>query len=449
MRTDGFHTAASPFHVCENRFRSTNLSILASCAIETTLATVSLRSVIATGVCMAPLVAACSAGNSAPMVGELAATLQQAQTADGGTSLSPGDTYAIYSFSTSSTSLGNETIDVTVNVDPGSGSDRFFAYQAGTTLNQNAYIGLVTDLTVNGIYLGKGANFSIWGASGSPDSQCSLFTDEGTGWGCHIAFAWVAGHAYALTMSATATNGTSWTGSIVDTTTKTTTTIGAVTTPAMWLQNPLTFTEYFGSSQPSCADFTESQVTWANPTANNGTISSVVDYTEPGAGNCFHTSTYSSTAGPVTQAEGPIGINAGGPLVAPFLDDEYYSGGGTIDHNNTIDTSGITDPAPQAVYQDARVGNFIYTIPSFSPGDTHLVRLHFAETYFSSAGSRLFNVSINGTQVLTEFDIYKAAGAKNKAVVKAFTETANSSGNYVIQFTSVVNQSLISGIEVQ
>ncbi len=77
------------------------------------------------------------------------------------------------------------------------------------------------------------------------------------------------------------------------------------------------------------------------------------------------------------------------------------------------------------------------------------MRLHFAETYFSTAGSRTFNVSINGTQVLSAFDIFAAAGAKNKAIIKQFTVNANSSGQYVVQFTSVVNQSLLSGIEVQ
>jgi hypothetical protein len=58
-------------------------------------------------------------------------------------------------------------------------------------------------------------------------------------------------------------------------------------------------------------------------------------------------------------------------------------------------------------------------------------------------------VSLNGTQVLTNFDIVAAAGAKNKAVIEQFTENANSSGQYVITFTSVVNQSLVSGIEIQ
>ncbi|MGP8156718.1 MAG: malectin domain-containing carbohydrate-binding protein, partial [Candidatus Acidiferrales bacterium] len=75
-------------------------------------------------------------------------------------------------------------------------------------------------------------------------------------------------------------------------------------------------------------------------------------------------------------------------------------------------------------------------------------RLHFCETYFSTAGSRTFNVSINGTTVLTDFDIEATAGGKNIANIQQFTENANSSGQYVIVFTEVVNQSLISGIEI-
>ena len=77
------------------------------------------------------------------------------------------------------------------------------------------------------------------------------------------------------------------------------------------------------------------------------------------------------------------------------------------------------------------------------------MRLHFAETFFSTTGSRVFNVSINGTQVLTNFDIVAAAGAKNKAIIEQFNgKAANSSGQYVITFTSVVNNSLVSGIEI-
>lgn len=153
-----------------------------------------------------------------------------------------------------------------------------------------------------------------------------------------------------------------------------------------------------------------------------------------------------TSACPTTSS---IQINSGGPAVAPFIADADFSGGGTISHANTINLSGVTNPAPMAVYQTARTGNFSYTIPNFSPGSSHTVRLHFAETFFTTTGSRTFNVSINGTTVLTNFDIVAAAGVGNKAVIEQFTEPASSTGNYVITFTSVVNQSLISGIEIQ
>jgi len=64
-------------------------------------------------------------------------------------------------------------------------------------------------------------------------------------------------------------------------------------------------------------------------------------------------------------------------------------------------------------------------------------------------GSRTFNVSINGVRVLTNFDIVATAGAKNTAVVEQFTQPASSTGDYVITFTSVISQALVSGIEVQ
>src|SRR5262249_47480466 len=102
----------------------------------------------------------------------------------------------------------------------------------------------------------------------------------------------------------------------------------------------------------------------------------------------------------------------------------------------------------QAVYDSERYGNFSYTIPNLLPGGSYTVRLHFAEIYWTSTGSRIFNVSINGTQVLTNFDIYAAAGGKDIAIVEPFTTLANSSGQIVIQFTTVKDNAKVSGIEV-
>ncbi|HWX54029.1 MAG TPA: malectin domain-containing carbohydrate-binding protein [Verrucomicrobiae bacterium] len=170
----------------------------------------------------------------------------------------------------------------------------------------------------------------------------------------------------------------------------------------------------------------------------------VVEGVDP-AGSSSPSNQATATTAPAITG---IAVNAGGPAVSPFLADEDFNGGATINHANTIDTSHVTNPAPAAVYQTARVGNFTYTIPGFAAGSSQNVRLHFAETFFTTAGSRTFNVSINGTQVLTNFDIFATAGAQNRAVIEQFTENANASGQYVIQFTSVVNQSLVSGIEI-
>jgi hypothetical protein len=160
------------------------------------------------------------------------------------------------------------------------------------------------------------------------------------------------------------------------------------------------------------------------------------------------TPTPGTTPTPVTGSGG-VQINAGGDAATPFAADVDYSGGSTVTTANAIDTSGVSNPAPLAVYQTYRVGqSFSYTVPNLTPGASYTVRLHFAETYWSSAGKRTFNVSLNGQQVLGAFDIEATAGAINKAVVKQFTATADSSGKITIQFTSVVDQAQVNGIEV-
>ena len=52
------------------------------------------------------------------------------------------------------------------------------------------------------------------------------------------------------------------------------------------------------------------------------------------------------------------------------------------------------------------------------------VKLFFAEIYFTAAGQRTFNVTINGTQVLSNYDTVADVGPL-KGVVKTFTVTAS------------------------
>jgi hypothetical protein len=77
-----------------------------------------------------------------------------------------------------------------------------------------------------------------------------------------------------------------------------------------------------------------------------------------------------------------------------------------------------------------------------------MVRLHFAELYREAAGRRIFNVSVNGSRVLTNFDIMAVAGGKNIAVIRECMAIADEGGVIIIQFTSVVGKAKVSGIEI-
>ena len=147
-------------------------------------------------------------------------------------------------------------------------------------------------------------------------------------------------------------------------------------------------------------------------------------------------------------ATGGVDISAGGPAAAPFVADEDFTGGTTAATTNAISTTGITNPAPQSVYQHNRYGNFTYTIPGLTAGASYTVRLDFAEEYWTTAGSRTFNVLINGTQVLTNFDIFATAGGEFKAVAESFTAAAQTNGTISLQFVTVKDNAQINGIEV-
>ena len=100
------------------------------------------------------------------------------------------------------------------------------------------------------------------------------------------------------------------------------------------------------------------------------------------------------------------------------------------------------------MYQSERFGNVTYTLPSLVAGASYTVRLHFAELFQTAAGKRVFNVAINGTTVLSNFDIFATTGAEFKATLRDFTATANSSGQIVIKTTTVTDNATIEGIEI-
>src|SRR5207244_10635648 len=73
-------------------------------------------------------------------------------------------------------------------------------------------------------------------------------------------------------------------------------------------------------------------------------------------------------------------INSGGGAAGSFGADSNYAGStNTLSVTNLIDRTGVTNPAPMAVYQNERWGDFAYALNNLVPGSNYTVRLHFAE----------------------------------------------------------------------
>lgn len=147
------------------------------------------------------------------------------------------------------------------------------------------------------------------------------------------------------------------------------------------------------------------------------------------------------------QNSTPVGnvyINAGGGKVADMCNssitwqaDQYFAGG------NAYVTTAL--PTCLGIYASERYGNFNYKIP-VSNG-THNVILQFAEIYFTSAGQRVFNVNINGQQVLSNLDIYALVGFGNPLHYTFPVNVTN--GTIEVDFIPVVENPKLSGISVQ
>lgn len=75
------------------------------------------------------------------------------------------------------------------------------------------------------------------------------------------------------------------------------------------------------------------------------------------------------------------------------------------------------------------------------------VQLYFSELAGAAAGERVFDVTVNDQVVLKDFDIVRAAGGANRAVMKEFPVAA-AAGKYKIRFTPRAGQPCISGIAI-
>jgi poly(3-hydroxybutyrate) depolymerase len=162
-----------------------------------------------------------------------------------------------------------------------------------------------------------------------------------------------------------------------------------------------------------------------------------------GAGSKSATDVVPSFSGPVNA----VSVNAGGSASGEFRADQYFSKGATYGTDVPIDMTQISgSPPPSAVFNSERYGAMTYTIPQRTGPQS--VTLYFVESYVTGPGERVFDVTINGTTVLSDFDIFEIAGGENIAVSRTFGTTADADGNVVIAFSAGIQEPKINAFTV-
>ena len=343
----------------------------------------------------------------------------------------------------------------TDNVDAGA-SNTAPTIATAAAVMPSPVLGTAATLSVLGADDGGESNLTYtWATTGTPPAAVS-FASNGTNAAKSTTAVFSAAGTYAFQVTVRDQAGlTALSAASVTVTAKLTSIVITPTTASVSVSATQQFTAV-ARNQFSAAISPQPTFTWA--VSGGGSISTSGLFTAGATGGGPYTVTASSggvsaTAG-VTVVAGPTRvvtyqINAGSTTaVSPFSADTYMTGGTAHSVTNTITTTGVTSPAPTAVYQSERYGNTTYTIPNLVASGQYVVRLHFAELYWTATGKRVFNVTINGTAVLSNFDIYSAAGGQYKAHVREFTTTANASGQIVIAFTTVTDNAAINGIEV-
>ncbi len=145
----------------------------------------------------------------------------------------------------------------------------------------------------------------------------------------------------------------------------------------------------------------------------------------------------------------PVQINVGGGPAGSYLADSVWAetkeygvtGGGVVTTGASI--GGTADPA---VYADAREGLTNYHVRV--PAGTYDVTLLFAETEHAQAGSRVFSVKVEGTEVVSNLDLCAVAGP-NTAVERTVEGVVVNDGTIDLFFSASADKPILQGIRIE
>jgi uncharacterized repeat protein (TIGR01451 family) len=145
-----------------------------------------------------------------------------------------------------------------------------------------------------------------------------------------------------------------------------------------------------------------------------------------------------------SSAIGAYSADAGYVSSTPAL----YAAGQTV--NTTSAMNNAESTTPSTFYSAQRYNSaFYYTLTGLAASTAYIIRLHESETYDGGSGGactnnnctgqRIFNVTINGVAVLSNFDIWSQQGGNDIAIGRVFSATSNGSGIIYIAFCSTAS----------
>lgn len=156
----------------------------------------------------------------------------------------------------------------------------------------------------------------------------------------------------------------------------------------------------------------------------------------------------------LTPSRPVVSINAGGPEYQNWMADSFQSIAaqtGTI--TDSIDTSGVADPASAVIYQSYAVnggppgGHLSYQLPV--PDGSYQLRLDLVAPSDTTPGSRVMDIYVQGSLAKQDYDLFAHTGGALKAAAETFYATASGgSGISLDLINKTYGGAIIAGIEV-
>jgi len=148
-----------------------------------------------------------------------------------------------------------------------------------------------------------------------------------------------------------------------------------------------------------------------------------------------------------------VRVNAGGPSYSDVADKVWYAdqpyssnGWGYVGGDISATTDPIVNTDDDALYQKYRYGESGFEYQFDIPNGFYKISLLFVEAWWTTPNQRVFDVSIEGTVVLDDFDIYALVG-HDYAINRDFSVKVTD-GQLNIEFSKVRGYPVVSAIEV-